>query len=71
MPRKHHFLVVKDIEDVIAKHCPEVTFARAESQTNCATVNATIVYRAKINDICFDIIVFYLSFVLFFFSFYY
>ena len=71
VPGKHHYLVVKDIEDVIAKHRAEVTFARAESQTSYATLNVTIVYRAKINDICFDIIMFYISFVLFFFSFYY
>ena len=56
--------MVKDIEDVIAKHRDEVTFARAESQTNYATLNITIVYRAKINDICFDI-----SHVLHFFCF--
>ena len=71
VPGKHHYLVVKDIEDVIVKHRAEVTFARAESQTSYATLNVTIVYRAKINDICFDIIMFYISFVLFFFSFYY
>ena len=68
MPGKHHYLVVKDIEDVIAKHRAEVTFARAESQVGYATLNVTIVYRAKINDICFDIIMFYF-FVLFCFSF--
>ena len=68
MPGKHHYLVVKDIEDVIAKHRAEVTFARAESQTSYAALNA-IVYRAKINDICFDIIMFYISFVLLFLSF--
>ena len=33
----------------------EVTFAHAESQTSYATLTVTIVYRAKINDICFDI----------------
>ena len=71
VPGKHHYLVVKDIEDVIVKHRAEVTFARAESQTSYATLNVTIVYCAKINDICFDIIMFYISFVLFFFSFYY
>ena len=71
VPGKHHYLVVKDIEDVIAKYRAEVTFARAESQTSYATLNVTIVYRAKINDICFDIIMFYISFVLFFFYFYY
>ena len=71
MPEKHHYSVVKDIEDVNAKHLPELTFARAESQTSYATLNVTIVYRAKINDICFDIIMFYISFALFFFSFYY
>ena len=71
MPGKHNYLVVKDIEDVITKHRAEVTFARAESKTGYATLNATIVYRAKINDICFDTIMFYISFVLFFFSFYY
>ena len=54
---KHHYLVVKDIEDVIAKRA-EVTFNRAESQTSYVTLNVTIVYRAKINDICFDIIMF-------------
>ena len=48
---KHHYLGVKDIEDVITKHRAEVIFARAESQTSYATLNATIVYRAKINDI--------------------
>ena len=48
-----------------------IIFARAERQTSYATLNVTIVYRAKINDICFDIIMFYISFVLFFFSFYY
>ena len=63
--------MVKDIEDVIAKHRSELIFARAESQTSYAALNVTIVYRAKINDICFDIIMFYISFVLFFFSFYY
>ena len=62
--------MVKDIEDVIAKHRVKVTFARAESQTSYATLNVAIVYRAK-NDICFDIIMFYISFALFFFSFYY
>ena len=36
------------MEDVIAKHCPEVTFAHAESQTSYATLNVTIVYRVKI-----------------------
>ena len=46
-------------------------FACAKSQTSYGTLNVTIVYRAKINDICFDIIMFYISFVLFFFSFYY
>ena len=71
MPEKHHYLVAKDIEDVTAKHRAVVTFARAESQTTFATLNVTIVYRAKINDICFDIIMFYISFVLLFFSFYY
>ena len=71
MPGKHHYFEVKDIEDVIAKHRAEVTFARAESQVSYATLNVTIVYRAKINDICFDIVMFYISFVLFFFSFYY
>ena len=64
-------MVVKDIEDVIAKYRAEVTFARVESQTSCATLNVTIVYRAKINDICFGIIMFYISFDLLFFSFYY
>ena len=49
MPGKHHYLVVKDIEGVIAKHRTEVTFARAESQTSYVTLNVTIVYRAKIN----------------------
>ena len=43
----------------------EVTFAHAESQTSYATLNFTIVYRAKINDICFDIIMFYISVVLY------
>ena len=71
VPGKHHYLVVKDIEDVIAKYRAEVTFARVESQTSCATLNVTIVYRAKINDICFGIIMFYISFDLLFFSFYY
>ena len=71
MPGKHHYLVVKDIEDVIAKHRSEVTFVRAESQTSYATLNVTIVYRGKINDICFDIIMFNISFVLFSFYFYY
>ena len=71
MPGKHHYLVVKDIEDVIAKHRTEVNFVRAESQTSYATLNVTVVYRAKINDICFDTIMFYISFILFFFSFYY
>ena len=71
MPGKHDFLMTKDIEDIIAKHRAKVTFARAESQTSYATLNVTIAYRAKINDICFDIIMFYISFVLFFFSFYY
>ena len=71
MPGKHHYLVVKDKEDVIAKHRAEVTFARAESQISYATLNVTIVYRAKINDICFSIIIFYISFDLLFFSFYY
>ena len=66
MPGKHHYLVVKDIEYVIAKHRAKVTFARAESQTSYATLNVTIVHRAKINDICFEIIMFYISFVLFF-----
>ena len=64
-------MVVKDIKEVIVKHRAEVTFARAESQTSHAALNVTIVYRAKINDICFDIIMFYISLVLFFFSFYY
>ena len=54
--------MIKDIEDVIAKHRAEVTFARAESQTSYAILNVTIVYRAKINDICFDIM-FYFSFL--------
>ena len=71
MPGKHHYLVVKDIEDVIAKHRVEVTLALAESQTSCATLNVTVIYRAKINDICFDITMFYISFILFFFSSYY
>ena len=71
MPGKHRYLVVKDTEDAIAKHRAEVTFARAESQTSYATLNVTIVYSAKINDICFDIIVFCISFALFFFSFHY
>ena len=52
---KRHYLVGKLTEDVIAKHHAEVTLARAESQTSYATLNFTIVYRAKINDICFDI----------------
>ena len=52
--------MVKDIEDVTAKHRAEVTFARAESQTNYATLNVTIVYRTKTNDICFDIIMCYI-----------
>ena len=66
VPRKHHYLVVKDIEDVIAKHRAQVTFARAEGQTSYATLNIiTIVYRVKINDICFDIM-FYISAVFFF-----
>ena len=47
MPRKRYYLVVKDIEAVIAKHRAAVTFARAESQTSYATLNVTIVYRAK------------------------
>ena len=64
-------MVVKDIKEVIVKHRAEVTFARAESQTSYATLNVTIVHRAKINDICFDIMMFYISFVLFSFSFYY
>ena len=64
-------MVVKDTEDVIAKHRAEVTFARAESQKSYATLNVTIVYRAKMNDICFDIIMFYISFDLFYFSYYY
>ena len=63
VPGRHHYLVVKDIEDAIAKHRAEVTFARAESHTTYATVNVTIVYCAKINDIYFDIIMFYVSFV--------
>ena len=71
MPGKHDFLVVKDIEDIIAKHRAQVTFPRAESQTSYATLNVIIVYRAKINDICLDIIMFYISFVLFSFPFYY
>ena len=71
MPGKHHYLVIKDIEDVIAKHRAEVAFARAESQASNASLNITIIYRAKINDICFDIIIFYIFFVLLFFSFYY
>ena len=73
MSGKHHYLVVKDIEDVIAKHCAEVTFTRAESQASYATLNVTIVYRTKINDMlnkCFGIIMFYISFVLFFFFFF-
>ena len=65
VPRKHHYLVVKNIEDVIAKHRAQVTFARAEGQTSYATLNITIVYRVKINDICFDIM-FYISAVFFF-----
>ena len=69
MPGKHHYLVVKDTEDVIAKHRTEVTFARAECQTSYATLDVTIVYHVKINDICFDIIMFYISLVLFSFSF--
>ena len=64
-------MVVKDIKEVIVKHRAEVTFARAESQTSYATLNVTIVHRAKINDICFDIMMFYIFFVLFSFSFYY
>ena len=71
MPGKHNYFVVKDIEDVIAKNCAEVTFAHAESKTSYATLNVTVVYRVKINDICFDIIRFYISFVLFYFTFYY
>ena len=51
-------MVVKDIEDVIAKTRAEVTFARAETQTSYATINVIIVYRAKINGICFNIITF-------------
>ena len=70
MPGKHNYLVVKDIEDIIAKHCAEITFARAESQTSYTTLSVTIVYRAKINNICLDIIMFYISFVLLFFSIY-
>ena len=70
VPGKHHYLVVKDIEDVITKHRAEVTFARAESRTSYATLNVTILYRAKINGNCYDIM-FYISFALFFFSFYY
>ena len=38
MAGKHHYFVVKDIEDVIAKHRTEVTFARAESRTCYATL---------------------------------
>ena len=71
MSEKHCCLVVKDIEDVIAEHRAKVTFAHAESQASYATLNVTIVYRAEINDICFDIIMFYISFVLLFFSFKY
>ena len=71
MPGKHHYLVVKDIEDVVAKHRAKVNFARAESQTSYATLIVTIVYRVKVNYICFEIIMFYIFFVLFFFSFYY
>ena len=59
--------MVKGIEYVIAKHRAEVNFARAESQTSYATLNIAIVYRAKINDLCFDIIMFCIFFVLFFF----
>ena len=58
MPGKHHYLGVKDIENVIAKHCAEVIFARTERQTSYSALNVTIVYSAKINDICFDIIMF-------------
>ena len=58
--------MVKDIEDVIAKHRAQITFARAEGQTSHAILNVTIVYRVKINDICFDIIMFYISAVFFF-----
>ena len=71
MPGKHRYLVVKDTEDAIAKHRAEVTFAHAESQTTYSTLNVTIIYRAKINDVSFDIIIFYISFALFFFSFHY
>ena len=70
MPEKHHYSVVRDIEDLNEKHLAEVTFARAESRTSYATLNVTILYRAKINDNCYDIM-FYISFALFFFSFYY
>ena len=48
VPGKHHYLVVKDIEGVIAKYRAEVTFARAESQASYVTLNVTIVYHAKI-----------------------
>ena len=44
MPGKHHYLVVKDIEDVIAKHRAEVTFTRAESQASYATLNVLFVF---------------------------
>ena len=71
MPEKHNYFVVKDIEDVIAKKFAEVTFAHAESKASYATLNVTVVYRVKINDISFDIIRFYISFVLFYFTFYY
>ena len=66
---KRHYFVVKDIEDVTAKHCVEVTFAREESQTSYATLNITIVYRVKIKT--FVLISSCFTFLLFFFSFYY
>ena len=66
---KHHYFVVKDIEDLTAKHCVEVTFAREESQTSYATLNITIVYRVKIKT--FVLISSCFTFLLFFFSFYY
>ena len=66
-----HYLVTKDIEEVMAKHRAEVTLARAESQTSYATLNVTIVYRAKTNGICFDNIMLYkfFCFVFLFFLF--
>ena len=48
MPGKHHYLVIKDIEDVMAKHRAEVTFTRAESQASYATLNVLFVFLFSI-----------------------